>query len=214
MCELAVLSFWCHGLLTLLESRAYIPHSVHKSSHLRRYNRRSESTRPTLRTLSVATFILLVFLVTAPHARADSLEDDSRISKTKALSMARVSGVTVVGETPSKIFRASSANAAVMAAGCGSTGFAPWGVWGSTSTGTCGVFGYPGFRRTYNWSVPWWSGAYICTQGRGFNSSRTQGWYGLGCGQRSWATIPWGNVLATPAARGYAYQSTGTFTWS
>lgn len=95
-----------------------------------------------------------------------------------------------------------SAKTKKAAAACGSTAFGPGsGAWGATSNGTCGVFGSPGYTRGYYWAIPAHVYTRGCLRARGFNSSGTATWYNVGCGTSGGSHVPWGNVLATPAAQ-------------
>ena len=103
-----------------------------------------------------------------------------------------------------------SAKLTALAASCGGIVNGPPFTmsWGLTSTGQCGVFGSPGYRRPYSWDTNLASFTTGCVQGRGFNSSQTQTWYTVGgCGSKGSGTVPWGNVLASPATRA---RSNGT----
>ena len=61
------------------------------------------------------------------------------------------------------------------------------------------MFGYPGYWRPYNWVNT--SDMYICTNGRGYNSSAAASWYSTGC-NGGVNDVPWGNVLAYTQMQG------------
>ncbi len=145
-------------------------------------------------------------------APAQAKGDDGLLNRDQAIKMAKARAAKIVDLGDVKIIDARSTSAVAAArTSCVGEGFAPWGVWGLTVKAPCAVFGHNGYRRTYNWWVPWWSGANVCVQAQGFNSGKTATYYGLGCGDEGWGNVPWGNVLAQPAARGQAYQSLGRF---
>ena len=101
---------------------------------------------------------------------------------------------------------------AAAALSCGGTVYGSLATWGPVSTGSCGVFGHPGYERYYHW-VKTGSLANGCVQGKGFNSSATQTWYSLSCGiQNLGQAVPWGNVLASPATRAASTNPPVVFT--
>lgn len=59
----------------------------------------------------------------------------------------------------------------------------------------------PGYTRGYYWAIPAHVYTRGCLRARGFNSSGTATWYNVGCGTSGGSHVPWGNVLATPAAQ-------------
>jgi hypothetical protein len=81
------------------------------------------------------------------------------------------------------------------------------------STSPCAIFGSPGRRVGYNWSVSPISEGVICVQGLGYRFSaqthrRVAKWYPLGCGKNNDyctsptnCTYPWGNATAYPKVR-------------
>ncbi len=159
----------------------------------------------------MAGAVVLGFGCPPATARADG--SDGVVSVSGAVKIAKGRHVKVGELKGGKVVIASPGSAAKAKTGvhptstsCGGSGVAPWGYWGPTALANCGVFGYPGFKRGYAWSTPWWSSASMCVQGRGYNSSQKATWYGLGCGSSGDGMVPWGNVLATPAARGESYN--------
>lgn len=87
-----------------------------------------------------------------------------------------------------------------------------------TSANGCSIWGSVGFKKGYD--VYNASDVNICSQGKGFNSAGTQGWYGFGCvgsGSTGGGTVAWGNVAANSQVRaqsgslvtGAAYQWRG-----
>lgn len=76
------------------------------------------------------------------------------------------------------------------------------GKWGPTSTSSCAVFGHPGYKQGYGWTVQEGTNQYACVQGWGFDAKHPKGtWFSLGCGKSGHATVPWGNVAASPRVR-------------
>jgi hypothetical protein len=92
----------------------------------------------------------------------------------------------------------------------------PGGAWGAASVCGGGVFGSPGWQQGYAWAAIEGTFTSGCVLARGFNSTGTQTWYSNGCGTSGGGLVPWGNVLASPAARAlsYAYVAGFTVRWS
>lgn len=82
----------------------------------------------------------------------------------------------------------------------------------------CGILGSPGYVATYNWGVnPNSDSGRACLEGWGFDDAHPKGgWFSLGCGTRGSASVPWGNVAATPKVRAESLNvPLGTFVnWS
>lgn len=76
------------------------------------------------------------------------------------------------------------------------------GGWGPTSSSSCGVAGYPGYKVPYYWTNNY--NPMMCTNGLGYNAQYVATWYYTGCGWTSRTYAPWGNVLATPKMRASA----------
>ncbi|MGV3731817.1 MAG: hypothetical protein ACO1N6_00270 [Microcella sp.] len=83
------------------------------------------------------------------------------------------------------------------------------GVWWTSAPG-CSVFGYPGYRRIYNYSNSSSVGA--CYRGLGHNGTSTQ-YYTAGCvgagGSTSQSTA-WGNVLMSTRTQGSSLGGSGS----
>jgi hypothetical protein len=80
----------------------------------------------------------------------------------------------------------------------------------------CGVFGYPGYKRLYEYSNN--SDVDISWKGQGYSATPTRTWYatcsaegGDGCGH----SVPWGNVLGTTRVEGKSNSivTGGAYTW-
>ena len=65
--------------------------------------------------------------------------------------------------------------------GCGASVVGNAANW-TTSTSSCGVFGSPGVRVTYQWSVLSGTNQNACVQALAFTRDGVKTWVGLGCG--------------------------------
>jgi hypothetical protein len=98
------------------------------------------------------------------------------------------------------------------ASGSGVAYAPPFGAWGVASSSGVGVFGHPGYRQGYSWSVQFGSETQVCMQAWGFNAAHPRGaWFGAGCGSSGSTSVPWGNVLASPRMRAKSYTIFGAF---
>jgi hypothetical protein len=176
-----------------------------------------------LLSVGLVSACILASQVTVAHAGDDTVLTgrDAIIARAKAEGLSIPEPFvanTAIKASPSRstTSRAASSAGAVTAAavGCATSGLAPFGMWGPVATAPCGIFGSPNYSVAYNWTVPWWSSASICTKAWGFANLTTGTWYGAGCGSYNNSAVPWGNVLAAPKMMGYAYQGTGQYSYS
>ncbi|MEV8611315.1 hypothetical protein AB0383_25895 [Amycolatopsis sp. NPDC051373] len=73
-------------------------------------------------------------------------------------------------------------------------------VWSKASHSGCSVFGSPGRKQGYSFTVT--NNQTACVQGWGFDSAHPKGgWFDIGCGVSGHMTVPWGNVLGEPQVR-------------
>jgi hypothetical protein len=86
------------------------------------------------------------------------------------------------------------------------------GTWGPASVCSGVVWGSPGWHQGYSWSTAIGVFTTGCVQARGYNSLQSPTWYGVQCGTGGGGQVPWGNVLANPAARAKSNGGLAGFT--
>lgn len=85
-----------------------------------------------------------------------------------------------------------------MRASCSTGVYGPPGFWSGAVDSTCSVWGSPGFKLTYRFSLQPGLTNPACGQATGWNASYQEFWAGLGCGSTGYAQVDWGNVIAQP----------------
>jgi hypothetical protein len=92
---------------------------------------------------------------------------------------------------------------------------APGGFFGPVSNSNTAVFGSAGYTMRYSVTTTGNAGTLICCDAKAFVNDRTETWRSIGCGHETFSgTLPWGNVVATPAIKCKGNPFGASVSWS
>lgn len=108
----------------------------------------------------------------------------------------RPDGTPVPGQTEEAMVKASRCTIGITA---------PLGIWSPQVTGSCAMWGSPGFQLGYKFT----SNQAAAAKATGWVVGLGEVWYSLGSTNNVLVTVPWGNVVAMPKGKAIALH-TGT----